>query len=107
MKLLTGTSAIILMLSVGSLESAGAWWLLPLAAGAGSLALLFFACSRLGCFDRAHPATDDRHDSCDVVWLHERRVHPRCGEGSGMADRPAVSYRSSSMKSTVQSSRSM
>jgi hypothetical protein len=48
MKALSGISAIALFISVGSLESAGAWWVLALMVGVSSLAVLFFTCGRLG-----------------------------------------------------------
>jgi hypothetical protein len=48
MKALSGISAFALFISVGSLESAGAWWVLALLVGVSSLAVLFFTCGRLG-----------------------------------------------------------
>lgn len=86
MKAITGISAGTLLISVGSLESAGAWWVLPLALGACSLAVLFLTCGRLGCFDTgqrdAGGQGDERQgDECQVVWLRDRGAERRGGAG--------------------------
>lgn len=82
MKAITGISAVTLLISVGSLESAGAWWVLPLAIGACSLAVLFLTCGRLGCFDTGQrdtcgPDEECRSEECQVVWLRERGAERR------------------------------
>lgn len=55
MKVMNRSSAVLLVLTVLSAESAGSWWVLVLCAGAASLAALFVSSSRLGYF-RAYAA---------------------------------------------------
>ena len=86
MKAITGISAMALLISVGSLESAGAWWVLPLTLGACSLAVLFLTCGRLGCFDTGQrdaggPEEECGSEECQVVWLRERGAERRGGAG--------------------------
>jgi len=50
MKVMTYISAVTLLVSVGSLQSAGIWLVVDLLVGLSSLAVLFFTCARLGYF---------------------------------------------------------
>lgn len=94
MKVLTGISSIILMLSVGSLDSAGAWWLLPLAAGACSLAVLFFTCGRLGFFGAVRGDDHEQEEPCQVIWLSDRVGTPPDSRRAAVQHRREVSSRS-------------
>ena len=70
MKVLSGISGIALLISLGSLESVGNWWLLAIALGLISIAVLFFTCSRLGYF---YPRKEHRDNGGGgkVLWIRD------------------------------------
>jgi len=99
MKIVAGISGLISMLSVGALDGGGQAWWLPALLCACSLAVLFFACARLGFFSR--PAGNSRPRKATILKF------PGASEEDVIKDPvvpPVRQGESSSMNSTVQSS---
>jgi hypothetical protein len=63
MKIIARVGAVILFLSVCSLESTGAWWVVILGVSAASLLAIHAACGRLDCYSSSSSSMNSTDQS--------------------------------------------